>query len=63
MTGMFALHSGSFFGKAGTIMMMRASVAMPLFAVTGWLMYLDRRQKKSGRRRSRTALRRVRNDA
>jgi sulfite reductase (NADPH) flavoprotein alpha-component len=53
MSSMFALHSGSFFGKPGTILMMLASLAMPLFAVTGWMMYLDRRGKKSPKRRSR----------
>jgi len=56
MSSMFALHSGSFFGKAGTILMMLASLVMPLFAITGWRMYLDRRAKKSGRRRSRTSV-------
>jgi len=53
---MFALHSGSFFGEAGVVLMMLASLAMPLFPITGWMMYLDRRRKKSGRRRSRKPL-------
>lgn len=42
----FALHNGSFFGLAGMILMMAASLLMPLFTVTGWLLYLDRRRKK-----------------
>ncbi|GGF62096.1 oxidoreductase [Azorhizobium oxalatiphilum] len=42
----FPLHSGSFFGLPGTILMMVASLLMPLFTVTGWLLYLDRRRKK-----------------
>lgn len=42
---MFVLHKGSFFGLAGTIAMMLASVAMPLFAVTGWMLYLKRRRR------------------
>lgn len=46
MTGIFPLHSGSFFGKAGLIVFMLASFLMPLFAVTGWMLYLDRRKKK-----------------
>lgn len=41
---MFALHKGSFFGVGGTLVMMLASLAMPLFAVTGWLLYLKRRR-------------------
>jgi sulfite reductase (NADPH) flavoprotein alpha-component len=56
MSSMFALHSGSFFGEAGVILMMLASLAMPLFPITGWMMYLDRRRKKSGQRRSRTTV-------
>jgi sulfite reductase (NADPH) flavoprotein alpha-component len=56
MSSMFALHSGSFFGEAGVVLMMLASLAMPLFPITGWMMYLDRRRKKSGRRRSRKPL-------
>jgi sulfite reductase (NADPH) flavoprotein alpha-component len=43
---MFMLHSGEYFGVIGQIIMLLASAAMPLFAVTGWLMYLRRRQAK-----------------
>jgi len=46
MGSIFPLHSGSFFGFAGTLLMMIASLLMPLFAVTGWMLYLDRRKKK-----------------
>ena len=46
MASMFALHSGSFFGVWGSIALMIASALMPLFAVTGWMLYLDRRSKK-----------------
>jgi sulfite reductase (NADPH) flavoprotein alpha-component len=42
----FPLHSGSYFGWVGQTLMMIASFAMPLFAVTGWLMYLKRRARK-----------------
>jgi sulfite reductase (NADPH) flavoprotein alpha-component len=42
----FPLHSGSYFGIIGRVLMMIASLAMPLFAVTGWLMYLKRRARK-----------------
>ena len=44
---MFVLHKGSFFGVAGTVVMMLASLAMPLFAITGWMLYLKRRRRGS----------------
>lgn len=44
---MFVLHKGSYFGVVGTIAMMLASLAMPLFAVTGWMLYLKRRKRGS----------------
>lgn len=46
MRSMFALHSGEFFGAVGLLVMMLASLLMPLFAITGWMLYLDRRGKK-----------------
>lgn len=46
-SSMFVLHKGSFFGLGGTIAMMLASLAMPLFAVTGWMLYLKRRKRGS----------------
>lgn len=42
----YALHVGSYFGLPGRVLVMLASLAMPLFFVTGWLLYLDRRRKK-----------------
>ena len=45
--GIFALHRGSWFGPVGTLAFMLASAAMPLFAVTGWMRYLDRRRKRA----------------
>lgn len=47
MSSMFVLHSGSYFGMLGKLAMMLASFAMPLFGVTGWMLYLDRRRKKA----------------
>jgi len=46
MNSIFVLHSGSFFGLAGLVLMMIASLLMPLFAITGWQLYLGRRAKK-----------------
>jgi sulfite reductase (NADPH) flavoprotein alpha-component len=44
-SSMFVLHKGSFFGVAGTLAMMLASLAMPLFAVSGWMLYVKRRRR------------------
>jgi sulfite reductase (NADPH) flavoprotein alpha-component len=46
ISSIFALHSGSFFGLPGMILYMLAGLSMPVFTVTGWMMYLDRRKKK-----------------
>ncbi|HEU4600461.1 MAG TPA: PepSY-associated TM helix domain-containing protein [Steroidobacteraceae bacterium] len=43
------LHSGQFFGMPGMIVFMLASVCMPLFAITGWLLYLQRRNQRAAR--------------
>lgn len=47
---MFALHRGSFFGTTGIVLFMLASLLMPLFAITGWMLYLDRRRKQHAAR-------------
>ncbi|HEX5755583.1 MAG TPA: PepSY-associated TM helix domain-containing protein, partial [Arenimonas sp.] len=44
---MFAIHRGSYFGSVGPLVWMLASLMMPLFAVTGWMLYLDRRRRAS----------------
>lgn len=46
MSSMFALHTGSFFGSVGTALFMLASLGMPIFTVTGWMMYLGRRRAR-----------------
>lgn len=51
MASIFPLHSGSYFGLAGLLAYMLASLSMPVFTLTGWLMYLGRRKKKRRRRR------------
>jgi sulfite reductase (NADPH) flavoprotein alpha-component len=55
VSSMFPLHSGGFFGIVGTILFMIASLSMPLFTVTGWMMYLDRRKKKRAANAARSA--------
>lgn len=47
VNSVFAFHSGGFWGTPGIVIMMVASLSMPLFAVTGWLLYLTRRAKTS----------------
>ncbi|WDH23755.1 sulfite reductase flavoprotein subunit alpha [Pseudomonas chlororaphis] len=46
LTSIYALHVGSYFGIVGRILVTIASLTMPLFFITGWLLYLDRRRKK-----------------
>ncbi len=46
LTSIYALHVGSYFGIAGRIILTLTALTMPLFFVTGWLLYLDRRRKK-----------------
>lgn len=46
MGSMLPLHSGEFFGWPGLILMMLASLAMPLFFISGWYLYLSRKRKK-----------------
>ncbi|NGM37216.1 PepSY domain-containing protein [Methylobacterium sp. DB0501] len=47
LTGsMLALHEGRFFGPVGTVAFMLAALAMPVFGVTGLLLYLGRRRSR-----------------
>nr|WP_314481242.1 sulfite reductase flavoprotein subunit alpha [uncultured Pseudomonas sp.] len=46
LQSVYALHVGEYFGLLGRIVLALASLAMPVFFVTGWLLYLDRRRKK-----------------
>ena len=56
LASVYALHTGEYFGLPGRILMLLASAAMPLFAITGWLLYLDRRRKKRAVLRARNGL-------
>lgn len=42
----YALHVGSFFGLPGRIAMFLVSLALPGFAITGWMLYLKRRKQQ-----------------
>nr|WP_232965797.1 sulfite reductase flavoprotein subunit alpha [Pseudomonas palleroniana] len=56
LTSIYALHTGSYFGLTGRIILTVASLLMPLFFITGWLLYLDRRRKKRQVRDARKGL-------
>ncbi|MEX6502425.1 PepSY domain-containing protein [Pseudomonas zhanjiangensis] len=56
LSSVYALHVGSYFGLPGRLLMMLASLAMPLFAITGWLLYLERRRNRRALRAVRGAL-------
>ena len=46
MQGIYELHTGEWFGTPGIVVNMIASLLMPLFTITGFLLYFDRRKKK-----------------
>ena len=46
MSSVLSWHSGSVFGTTGRTLFMVASLSMPLFLVTGWMMYLQRRSRQ-----------------
>ena len=52
----YALHVGSYWGLTGRILVTIASLTMPLFFITGWLLYLDRRRKKRQIKQARQGL-------
>lgn len=56
MSSMLPVHRGSFFGPIYQFMAMLASLAMPLFFVTGWMLYLKRRKQKRLTEQARSAI-------
>lgn len=52
----YPLHMGTYFGLPGRIIMTIAALTMPLFGITGWMLYLDRRRKKRAVRAERALL-------
>lgn len=46
MGSMRQVHSGEFFGLFGRILFFVSSLCMPLFVLTGWLLYLNRKKKE-----------------
>jgi sulfite reductase (NADPH) flavoprotein alpha-component len=56
LAAIYPLHMGTYFGLPGRIVMTLAALMLPVFSVTGWLLYLDRRRKKRMVRAERAAL-------
>lgn len=56
IAAIYPLHMGSYFGLPGRIIMTLAALLMPLFGITGWMLYLDRRRKKKAIRTQRAVL-------
>jgi sulfite reductase (NADPH) flavoprotein alpha-component len=63
LTSIYALHVGSYFGIVGRIILTLTALSMPLFFVTGWMLYLDRRRKKRQIKDARQGLVPLANDA
>jgi sulfite reductase (NADPH) flavoprotein alpha-component len=56
LSSIYVLHMGTLFGLPGRILMTLAALCLPLFGITGWMLYLDRRRKKRAIRQARTAM-------
>jgi len=56
LASLLPLHSGEYFGTPGRLLMLLASLAMPLFLITGWQLYLDRRRGRRAAREAQRAL-------
>ncbi|MBB3220217.1 PepSY domain-containing protein [Pseudoduganella umbonata] len=56
LTTIYPLHIGTYFGLPGQVAMMLASLALPGFAVTGWMLYLKRRRQARAARAERARL-------
>ncbi len=56
LSSVYPLHTGDYFGQPGRILMLLASLAMPLFFITGWQLYLDRRRSRRAARAGRQSL-------
>ncbi|CAB1216154.1 PepSY domain-containing protein [Acinetobacter bouvetii] len=63
MGSMLPVHRGSFFGPVYQFLAMLAALAMPLFFVTGWMLYLKRRKQKKLTLAARNSLTAVNIDA
>jgi sulfite reductase (NADPH) flavoprotein alpha-component len=46
LAAIYPLHMGTYFGLPGRVVMMLGALALPVFGVTGWWLYVDRRSKR-----------------
>lgn len=56
LAAIFPLHTGTYFGITGRIIVTVAALMMPLFAITGWLLYLQRRRSSRAAGQAQRAL-------
>lgn len=56
MSSMLPVHRGSFFGPIYQFFVVLAALMMPLFFVTGWMLYLKRRKQKKLTQQARQSL-------
>lgn len=56
MNSMLPVHRGSFFGPVYQFVAMLAALIMPLFFITGWMLYLKRRKQKRLTQQARNSL-------
>ncbi|GAB3369472.1 sulfite reductase flavoprotein subunit alpha [Azotobacter armeniacus] len=56
LASLYPLHTGEYFGQPGRVLMLLASLGMPLFFITGWQLYLDRRRTRRAARKAQQAL-------
>ncbi|MFT3721276.1 PepSY-associated TM helix domain-containing protein [Pseudorhodoferax sp.] len=55
LAAIYPLHMGSYFGLAGRVAMALAALALPAFGLTGWMLFLLRRQSSACNRQRRAA--------
>ncbi|MDM0118471.1 sulfite reductase flavoprotein subunit alpha [Variovorax arabinosiphilus] len=56
VNSIYPMHMGTYWGLPGRIVMTASSLAMALFAITGWMLYLGRRRTKKAVRAERARL-------
>ena len=56
LSAVYPLHMGTYFGLPGRIIMTIGALCLPLFGITGWMLYLDRRRKKRAVAKARSGM-------
>ncbi|WP_343621340.1 PepSY-associated TM helix domain-containing protein, partial [Ralstonia sp.] len=55
LAGMLPLHNGRYFGPIGIVLVLIGALMLPVFAATGWWLYLDRRRRAQPQRKNASA--------